>query len=78
MLWSGCFALTRPGISKWVGGLVIGVITGLLIGRLWVLVRTLVCLIGMMTLDSGEFAELGGFQKLKPYIRVLKTKTPPV
>ena len=56
----------------------IGVITGLVIGRLWVLVRTLVCLISMMTLDSGDFAELGGFQKIKCYLWVLKTKIPPV
>ena len=74
MLWSGCFALTRPGISKWVGGLVIGVITGLVIGRLWVLVGTLVCLISMMTLYSGDFAELGGFQKIKLYIWIFKDK----
>ena len=46
----------------------IGVISGLVNGRLWVLVRTLVCLISMMTLDSGDFAELGGFQKIKRYL----------
>ena len=40
--------------------------------------QALVCLISMMTLDSGDFAELGGFQKIKRYLWVLKTKTPPV
>ena len=67
MLWSGCFALTRPGISKWASGLVIGVITGLVIGRLWVLVRTLVRPISVMMQDFGDFARLGGFQNIKLY-----------
>ena len=65
MLWSSCFALTRPGISKRVGGLVIGVITGL--GRLRVLFRTLVRPISEMMQDFGDFARLGGFQNIKLY-----------
>ena len=51
----------------------IGVITGL--GRLWVLVRTLVRPIGEMMQDFGDFARLGGFQSIKLY---LWQKPPPV
>ena len=45
----------------------IGDITGLVIGRLWVLVRTLVRPISVMMQDFGDFARLGGFQNIKLY-----------
>ena len=43
----------------------IGDITGLVIGGLWVLVRTLVRPISVMMQDFGDFARLGGFQNVK-------------
>ena len=52
----------------------IGVITGLVIGRLWVLVRTLVCPISVMVQDFGDSARLGGFQSIKLYFWVLGRK----
>ena len=65
----GLVALLSPDLvfpSGWVG-LVIGDITGLVIGRLWVLVRTLVRPISVMMQDFGDFARLGGFQNIKLY-----------
>ena len=56
----------------------IGDITGLVIGRLWVLVRTLVRPISVMMQDFGDFARLGGFQNIKLYFLSFRQKTLPV
>ena len=67
MLWSGCFALTIPGISKWVGW-----------AGDWRYHRPCYWQTlgfsqdsgssnSVMMQDFGDFARLGGFQNIKLY-----------